>query len=166
MTEQTLFGPARLQRRPPVMILRSQGALVVFVVSHFHTTVRCLGIPGSFSLSAKNLGVDGQLLTDTDDVGVLDVVPLLDLSNSHAKTDGDAGENVTGSYCVNDVAAIVDIGALGIVLPAVVLFNGCAASYFLELSVIEFHIVCHDKILHSFDTGNAFFVLSALPVLW
>ena len=44
--------------------------------------------------SADDGGIDGQLLADTDDIGVLDAVPTLDLGHGHAEADRDAGQNV------------------------------------------------------------------------
>ena len=87
---------------------------------------------------ADDGGVDGELLAGSDDVGVLDVVPLLDLADGHAEARSDAAQNVAGSNGVNDVVAVVDIGALGLLLPA-----ACAAGHTLEFAVVDFHFIRH-----------------------
>ncbi len=53
--------------------------------------------------SAQDGGINGQLLVDVDQVGILDVVPLADLLHSDTEADRDAREDVAADDRVNDV---------------------------------------------------------------
>ena len=51
---------------------------------------------------SEDCRIDGQLLVDVDEVGVLDVVPLADLLHSDTEADRDAREDVAADDRVND----------------------------------------------------------------
>ena len=92
---------------------------------------------------AKDGGIDGQLLVDVDEVGILDVIPLADLLNRNAEADRDAGEDVAADNRVNDVLTVVHIGALRVLLPGAV-----AAGNFIEFFFVNSH--CSFLLFQSF----------------
>ncbi len=67
--------------------------------------------------SADDCRINGELLTDADEVGVLDVVPLGNLHVVDAEADCNAAQDIAGGHGVDDVVAVVDEAAVGI-LPA------------------------------------------------
>ena len=89
---------------------------------------------GGFGTSclAQDGGINGQLLVDVDEVGVLDVIPLADLLHGDTEANRDAGEDVAADDGVNDVLALVHIGALRILLPGAVAAGTIAQFFFIE----------------------------------
>ena len=89
---------------------------------------------GGFDTSclAQDGGIDGQLLVDVNEVGVLDVIPLADLLYRDTEADRDAGEDVAADDRVDDVLTVVHIGTLRVLLPGAV-----AARNFIQIFFVD-----------------------------
>ena len=81
---------------------------------------------------SDNRRINGELLADADQVGILDVVPLSDLHIVDTEAGADAAEDITGGNDVDDVVAVVLVSAICILH---------TAGYIVELVVIDH--VCH-----------------------
>ena len=77
---------------------------------------------------SDNRRINGELLANADQVGILDVVPLSNLHIADSEALADAAEDITGGNRVNNVASIVYDTSVGI-LPA--------AGHVLEFFLID-----------------------------
>ena len=77
---------------------------------------------------SDNRRINGELLADADQVGILDVVPLSDLHVADTEALANAAEDIAGGHGVDNVVAVVYEASVGI-LPA--------AGHVLEFFVID-----------------------------
>ena len=77
---------------------------------------------------SDNRRINGELLADADQVGILDVVPLSNLHIADAEALTDAAQDIAGGHRVDNVAAVVYKASVGI-LPA--------AGHVLEFFLID-----------------------------
>ena len=100
-------------------------------------------------LLSLDRGVDSQLLADSDEIGILDVVPLSNLLIGNRKALADAAQDITGSHGVDDVVAVIHIAAVCI-LPA-----AADLTQFFSLMISDIFVI-------SFSFYQAFFLLTRI----